>query len=109
MVDHSVNLKAKEHLTRALDRLDLRAYAQYCGGIEMLRRTEAAPRARASEDRTVIRSFPDTSRSVYKGFIEGTIMSHEIENPSNDLYMLLSLHAQASLGFVKDVQLVPCT
>ena len=30
-------------------------------------------------------------------------MSHEIENPSNDLYMLLSLHAQATLGFVKDV------
>ena len=44
-----------------------------------------------------------TPGSCHKGFIQGTILSHEIENPSNDLYMLLSLHAQASLGFVKDV------
>ena len=69
----------------------------------MLRKTESSSKANVSENRTVIRSFPDRARSAHKGFIEGAIMSHEIENPSNDLYMLLSLHAQATLGVVKHV------
>ena len=71
--------------------------------MELLRKTDISSKAKASEDRTIIRSLPDTTRSVHKGFLEGMIMRHEIENPTNDLYMLLSLHAQGSLGFVKDV------
>ena len=48
-------------------------------GIEMLKKTKLTM----------------TPSSCHKGFIQGAILSHEIENPSNDLYMLLSLHAQA--------------
>ena len=103
MVAHSVNLNAKEHLTKGLGSTRSKGKRGISWGMELLRKTDISSKAKASEDRTVIRSFPDTARSVHKGFLEGMIMSHEIENPTKGLYMLLSLHAQGTLGFVKDV------
>ena len=42
-----------------------------------------------------------------KNTIEGEIKSNELEK-NDEVYMLLSLRAQASLGFVKDVEARTC-